>query len=208
VPANLLYLTKQDCATHYPDWRQSLRAVAASSRLIFRSAPSRLFRYRRFGAQLGKYGVDKFCRRLSGYGTLYNGRLMPCCCKVVKDNDPAILLLGASVQGKDCRPALPRNWRLVWQRIVRMLRLPMATFSSETHVCRKCFGEIVTNVIRRWLLCVPMFFPQSKTRKPERLLKWTRRRCSVYQKQILEVRKIQCKVDLTEANCIVSGAAV
>src|SRR5674536_337370 len=92
--------------------------------------------------------------------------------KVVKDNDPAILLMGASVQGKDLS-----------SRVAAKLATGLATDCTDVKIADgkllavrpmyagKCFGEIVTNSNPAMASLRPNVFPQSKTRKPELLLK-------------------------------------
>ena len=96
-------------------------------------------------AELGKYGVDKVFvadnPALEPYTTDAHAAAVA---KAVKDNDPSILLLGASTQGKDLSA-----------RLVGKLATGMATDCTDVKIADgkllairpmyagKCFGEVV-----------------------------------------------------------------
>jgi len=73
--------------------------------------------------ELGQYGADRVLvaddPRLDPYTT---DAYVSVVSQLVKANDPALLLMGASVQGKDSREDCPRDLMRAWLRIVRPLR--------------------------------------------------------------------------------------
>lgn len=160
-------------------------------------------------AELGKYGVDK----------VYVGDspvLEPCIseahaaviAKVVKDNDPAILLMGASVQGKDLAA-----------RVAAKLATGLATDCTEVKIADgkfvatrpmyagKCFGEVISTAAPAMASLRPNVFPAAENAKAGAVVKVdVAIDAASIKSKILEVQKdTSGKVDLTEANIIVSG---
>jgi electron transfer flavoprotein alpha subunit len=160
-------------------------------------------------AQLGKYGVDKVfvgdSPAMEPYITEAHAAVVA---KVVKDNDPAILLLGASVQGKDLS-----------SRVAAKLATGLATDCTDVKIADgkllavrpmyagKCFGEIVTNSSPAMASLRPNVFPAVENAKAGAVVKVDAAvDAASIKSKILEVQKdTSGKVDLTEANCIVSG---
>ena len=160
-------------------------------------------------AQLGKYGVDKVfvgdSPAMEPYITEAHAVVVA---KVVKDNDPAILLMGASVQGKDLS-----------SRVAAKLATGLATDCTDVKIADgkllairpmyagKCFGEIVTNSNPAMASLRPNVFPAVENAKAGTVVKVDAAvDAAQIKSKILEVQKdTSGKVDLTEANCIVSG---
>jgi len=160
-------------------------------------------------AQLGKYGVDKVfvgdSPAMEPYITEAHAAVVA---KVVKDNDPAILLMGASVQGKDLS-----------SRVAAKLATGLATDCTDVKIADgkllairpmyagKCFGEIVTNSNPAMASLRPNVFPAVENAKAGTVVKVDAAvDAAQIKSKILEVQKdTSGKVDLTEANCIVSG---
>src|ERR1035437_1001996 len=160
-------------------------------------------------AQLGKYGVDKVfvgdSPAMEPYITEARAAVVA---KVVKDNDPAILLMGASVQGKDLS-----------SRVAAKLATGLATDCTDVKIADgkllgvrpmdagKCFGEIVTNSNPAMASLRPNVFPAVENAKAGTVVKVDAAvDAAQIKSKILEVQKdTSGKVDLTEANCIVSG---
>ena len=160
-------------------------------------------------AQLGKYGVDKVfvgdSPAMEPYITEAHAAVVA---KVVKDNDPAILLLGASVQGKDLS-----------SRVAAKLATGLATDCTDVKIADgkllairpmyagKCFGEIVTNSNPAMASLRPNVFPAVENAKAGAVVKVDAAvDAASIKSKILEVQKdTSGKVDLTEANVIVSG---
>jgi len=160
-------------------------------------------------AQLGKYGVDKVfvgdSPAMEPYITEAHAAVVA---KVVKDNDPAILLMGASVQGKDLS-----------SRVAAKLATGLATDCTDVKIADgkllairpmyagKCFGEIVTNSNPAMASLRPNVFPAVENAKAGAVVKVDAAVDAVSIKsKVLEVQKdTSGKVDLTEANVIVSG---
>ncbi|HPK53333.1 MAG TPA: electron transfer flavoprotein subunit alpha/FixB family protein [Smithellaceae bacterium] len=160
-------------------------------------------------AQLGKYGVDKVyvgdSPLLDPYITEAHAMAAA---KIIKENDPAILLLGASVQGKDLAA-----------RLAGKLATGLATDCTDVKIADgkllavrpmyagKCFGEIVTGVHPQMASLRPNVFPIVENAKAGQVVKFDPAvDAAQIKSKILEVQKdTSGKVDLTEANVIVSG---
>ena len=159
--------------------------------------------------QLGKYGVDKVYAAddpaLEPYTTDAHAVAVA---KVVKENDPAILLLGASTQGKDLSG-----------RLVGKLATGLATDCTDVKIADgkllavrpmyagKCFGEITISSFPQMATLRPNVFPAVENAKAGTVVKFDPALAAGQLKtKILEVQKdMGGKVDLTEANIIVSG---
>ena len=160
-------------------------------------------------AQLGKYGVDKVyvgdSPVLEPYITEAHAAAVA---KIVKENDPAILLLGASVQGKDLSA-----------RLAGKLATGLATDCTDVKIADgkllairpmyagKCFGEIVINTTPQMASLRPNVFPIVESAKTAQTIKFDPAvDAAQIKSKVLEVQKdTSGKVDLTEANVIVSG---
>ena len=159
--------------------------------------------------QLGKYGVDKVfvadSPALEPYTTDAHAAAVA---KIVKENDPAILLLGASTQGKDLSA-----------RLVGKLATGMATDCTDVKIADgkllairpmyagKCFGEVVFSTFPQMASLRPNVFPMVENAKAGAVVKFDPALDAGQLKtKVLEVQKdTSGKVDLTEANIIVSG---
>ena len=158
-------------------------------------------------AELGKYGVDKVFvgdnAAMEPYITEAHAAVVA---KVVKENDPAILLLGASVQGKDLS-----------SRVAAKLATGLATDCTDVKLdggqfvairpmyAGKCFGEIVTGSTPAMASLRPNVFPAAENAKAGAVVK-VDAAVDAQKSKVLEVQKdTSGKVDLTEANVIVSG---
>ena len=160
-------------------------------------------------AQLGKYGVDKVFvadnPALEPYTTDAHAAAVA---KVVKENDPAILLLGASTQGKDLSG-----------RLAGKLATGLATDCTDVKIADgrllairpmyagKCFGEIAISSFPQMATLRPNVFPALENEKAGEVVKFDPALDAAQLKtKILEVQKdASGKVDLTEANIVVSG---
>ena len=160
-------------------------------------------------AQLGKYGVDKVfvgdSPAMEPYITEAHAAVVA---KIVKENDPAILLLGASVQGKDLS-----------SRVAAKLATGLATDCTDVKIADgkllavrpmyagKCFGEIVTSGSPAMASLRPNVFPAVENAKAGTVVKVDAAvDAASIKSKVLEVQKdTSGKVDLTEANVIVSG---
>ena len=159
--------------------------------------------------QLGKYGVDKVfvadSPALEPYTTDAHAAAVA---KIVKENDPSILLLGASTQGKDLSA-----------RLVGKLATGMATDCTDVKIADgkllairpmyagKCFGEVVFSTFPQMASLRPNVFPMVENVKAGAVVKYDPALDAGQLKtKVLEVQKdTSGKVDLTEANIIVSG---
>jgi electron transfer flavoprotein alpha subunit len=159
--------------------------------------------------QLGKYGVDKVFvadgPALEPYTTDAHAAAVA---KIVKENDPSILLLGASTQGKDLSA-----------RLVGKLATGMATDCTDVKIADgkllairpmyagKCFGEVVFSTFPQMASLRPNVFPMVENAKAGAVVKFDPALDAGQLKtKVLEVQKdTSGKADLTEANIIVSG---
>jgi electron transfer flavoprotein alpha subunit len=159
--------------------------------------------------QLGKYGVDKVFvadnPALEPYTTDAHAQAVA---KVVKENDPAILLLGASTQGKDLSG-----------RLVGKLATGLATDCTDVKIADgkllairpmyagKCFGEIAISSFPQMATLRPNVFAAVENPKAGAVVKFDPALDAGQLKtKVLEIQKdASGKVDLTEANIVVSG---
>ena len=159
--------------------------------------------------QLGKYGVDKVFvadnPALEPYTTDAHALAVA---KVVKENDPAILLLGASTQGKDLSG-----------RLVGKLATGLATDCTDVKIADgkllairpmyagKCFGEIAISSFPQMATLRPNVFAAVEMPKAGAVVKFDPALDAGQLKtKVLEIQKdTSGKVDLTEANIVVSG---
>jgi electron transfer flavoprotein alpha subunit len=159
--------------------------------------------------QLGKYGVDRVFvadnPALEPYTTDAHAAAVA---KVVRENDPAILLLGASTQGKDLSG-----------RLVGKLATGMATDCTDVKIvdgrllavrpmyAGKCFGEITIASNPQMATLRPNVFAATENLKAGAVVKFDPGLDAGQLKtKVIEVQKdTSGKVDLTEANIIVSG---
>jgi electron transfer flavoprotein alpha subunit len=160
-------------------------------------------------AQLGKYGVDKVyvgdSPALEPYITEAHAAATA---KIIKENDPAIVLLGASVQGKDLSA-----------RLAGKLATGLATDCIDVKIADgkllairpmyagKCFGEVITSATPQMASLRPNVFAMAENAKAAAVTKFDPAiDAAQIKSKILEVQKdTSGKVDLTEANVIVSG---
>jgi electron transfer flavoprotein alpha subunit len=158
-------------------------------------------------AELGKFGVDKVFvgdnAALEPYVTEAHAQVVA---KILKDNDAAIALFGASVQGKDLSA-----------RVAAKLAGGLATDCTDVKIdggkfvavrpmyAGKCFGEVVFNTTPAMASLRPNVFAAVENAKAAAVTKVDVAVDGVKSK-VLEVQKdTSGKVDLTEANVIVSG---
>jgi electron transfer flavoprotein alpha subunit len=160
-------------------------------------------------AQLGKYGVDKVFvgdgPAMEPYITEAHAAVVA---KIVKENDPAIVLMGASVQGKDLSA-----------RVAAKLATGLATDCTDIKIADgklvatrpmyagKCYGEVITGSFPQMASLRPNVFPAAENAKAGTVVKVDAAvDAASIKSKVLEVQKdTSGKVDLTEANCIVSG---
>jgi electron transfer flavoprotein alpha subunit len=160
-------------------------------------------------AQLGKYGVDKVFvadnPALEPYTTDAHAAAVA---KAVKENDPSILLLGASTQGKDLSA-----------RLVGKLATGMATDCTDVKIADgkllairpmyagKCFGEVVVTGMPQMASLRPNVFTIVENAKAGAVVKFDPALDAAQLKtKVLEVQKEAAgKIDVSEANIIVSG---
>jgi len=158
-------------------------------------------------AELGKFGVDKVFvgdnAALEPYVTEAHAQVVA---KILKDNDAAIALFGASVQGKDLSA-----------RVAAKLAGGLATDCTDVKIdggkmvavrpmyAGKCFGEVVFNTTPAMASLRPNVFAAVENAKAAAVTKVDVAVDGIKSK-VLEVQKdTSGKVDLTEANIIVSG---
>jgi len=158
-------------------------------------------------AGLGKFGVDKVFvgdnAALEPYITEAHAQVVA---KILKDNDAAIALFGASVQGKDLSA-----------RVAAKLAGGLATDCTDVKIdggklvavrpmyAGKCFGEVIFNTTPAMASLRPNVFAAVENAKGAAVIK-VDVAVDAPKSKVLEVQKdTSGKVDLTEANIIVSG---
>jgi len=160
-------------------------------------------------AELGKYGVDKVYvadnPALEPYTTDAHAAAIA---KIVKENDPAILLLAASAQGKDLSPSL-----------VGKLATGMATDCTDVKIdggklvavrpmyAGKCFGEVVIDTFPQMASLRPNVFTIVEGAKAGEVVKFDAGLdAGALKTKVAEIQKeASGKIDVAEANIIVSG---
>ncbi len=160
-------------------------------------------------SQLGKYGVDKvFVGENALLDPYTTDAHATAAAKVVKENDPAILLLGASVQGKDLSA-----------RLAGKLATGLATDCTDAKIvdgrllairpmyAGKCYGEVAVASNPQMATLRPNVFPAVEAAKSGQVVKFDAGLDPAkLRTKVAEVQKDAAgKVDLTEANVIVSG---
>jgi electron transfer flavoprotein alpha subunit len=160
-------------------------------------------------AELGKYGVDKvYVADNAIFEPYTTDAHAAAIAKVVKENDPSILLLGSSAQGKDLSA-----------RLAGKLATGLATDCLEVKIANgkmlairpmyagKCFAEVVTVSFPQMASLRPNVFPIVESAKAGEVIKFDPAIDPGQLKtKVLEVQKdTSGKADLTEANVIVSG---
>jgi electron transfer flavoprotein alpha subunit len=158
-------------------------------------------------AELGKFGVDKVFvgdnAALEPYVTEAHAQVVA---KILKDNDASIALFGASVQGKDLSA-----------RVAAKLAGGLATDCTDVKIdggklvairpmyAGKCFGEVAFNTTPAMASLRPNVFAAVENAKAAAVTK-VDVAVDAPKSKVLEVQKdTSGKVDLTEANIIVSG---
>ena len=158
-------------------------------------------------AELGKFGVDKVFvgdnAALEPYVTEAHAQVVA---KILKDNDAAIALFGASVQGKDLSA-----------RVAAKLAGGLATDCTDVKIdggklvavrpmyAGKCFADVVFNTTPAMASLRPNVFPAVENAKAGAVTK-VDVAVDAQKSKVLEVQKdTSGKVDLTEATIIVSG---
>ena len=160
-------------------------------------------------AELGKYGVDKIYvadnPALEPYTTDAHAIAVA---KIVKEKDPAILLLAASVQGKDLAA-----------RLVGKLATGLATDCTGLKIeggkliavrpmyAGKCFGEVAFEAAPAMASLRPNVFPIVENAKAGAVEKFDPALdAGQIKTKVAEIAKdASGKIELTEANIIVSG---
>lgn len=158
-------------------------------------------------AELAKYGVDKVYvadnAALEPYTTDAHATAVA---KIVKENDPAILFLGASAQGKDLSASL-----------VGKLATGMATDCTDVKIvdgkllavrpmyAGKCFGEIVIDAFPQMASLRPNVFPIVECAKAGEVVKFDAGLGAATTKVAEVLKEAAGKIDVAEANIIVSG---
>jgi len=160
-------------------------------------------------SELGKYGIDKvYVADNAVFEPYTTDAHAAAVAKIVKENDPSILLLGASTQGKDLSA-----------RLVGKLATGMATDCVDLQIvdgkmaarrpmyAGKCYGEVMTSSFPQMASLRPNVFPAVENTKAAEVIKFDAGiDAGQLKTKVLEIQKdTSGKVDLTEANIIVSG---
>ena len=159
--------------------------------------------------ELAKYGVDKvYVADDAVFADYTTDGYSTAVAKVVQENDPAVLLLAASVQGKDLSAAL-----------VGKLATGMATDCTELKTdggkmvavrpmyAGKAFGEVVVDSFPQMASLRPNVFPMAENAKAGEVVKFDAGvSADSLKTKVLETQEdASGKIELTEANIIISG---
>ncbi len=159
--------------------------------------------------ELGKYGVDKvYLADNAMFADYTTDAYSAAVANVVKENDASILLLAASVQGKDLS-----------SRLVGKLATGMASDCTEVKISKgkllairpmyagKCFGEIAVESYPQMASLRPKVFAAVEKPKAGEVVKFDPGiAADALKTRVLETQKDKSgKIDLTEADIIVSG---
>ena len=159
--------------------------------------------------ELGRYGVDKvYVTDQPIFEPYTTDAHAAAIVQLVKEHEPAILLLGASSQGKDLSAHL-----------VGRLKTGMATDCTDLKIvdgrlrairpmyAGKCFGEVAINTLPQMASLRPNVFSVVESAREAVIVKFDPGISPDQLKtKILEVRKTtNGKADLTEATIVVSG---
>ena len=159
--------------------------------------------------ELGKYGVDKvYVADAPVFANYTTDAYAAAVAKVVKENDPAILLCASSVLGKDLS-----------SRLAGTLATGLASDCTELKIADgkliavrpmyagKCFGQVVTSSFPQMASLRPNVFPVKENAKAGAVVKFDAGVSDADVKaKTVEVQKdASGKMELTEADVIVSG---
>lgn len=159
--------------------------------------------------ELAKYGVDKvYVADDAVFADYTTDGYSAAVAKVVKENDASILLLSASVQGKDLSAAL-----------VGKLATGMASDCTDLKIAGgkmvavrpmyagKAFGEVVVESFPQMASLRPNVFPIVENAKAGETVKFDAGvSADSLKTKVLETQKdASGKIELTEANIIISG---
>ena len=162
-----------------------------------------------FAPELAKYGVDKvYVADDAMFADYTTDAYSEAVAKVVKENDASILLLSASVQGKDLS-----------SRLVGKLATGMASDCTDVKIADgkllairpmyagKVFGEIVIESYPQMASLRPKVFAAVENARAGEVVKFDAGiAADALKTKVLETQKdASGKVDLTEADIIVSG---
>ena len=160
-------------------------------------------------AELGKYGVDKVYvadnAALEPYTTDAHAAAVA---KIVKEKDPAILLLAASVQGKDLSSRLAGKLATGLATDCTALRIDGGKLVAiRPMYAGKCFGEIMTSSFPQMATLRPNVFAIVESAKAGAVEKYDPALDPAQLKtKVADFQKdVSGKIELTEANIIVSG---
>lgn len=159
--------------------------------------------------ELGKYGVDKvYVADNAMFEPYTTDAHAIAVAKIVKEKDPAILLLGASAQGKDLSSRLVGKLATGMATDCTALRLEGGKLVAiRPMYAGKCFGEVMISSFPQMASLRPNVFAAAENAKAGAVEKFDAGiDASQLKTKVLEVQKeTSGKVDLTEANFIVSG---
>ena len=159
--------------------------------------------------ELGKYGVDKiYVADNAVFEPYTTDAYTAAVAKIVKEKDPAILLMAASSQGKDLAARLAGKLATGLATDCTALKLEGGKMIAVRPMyAGKCYGEIAVSSFPQMASLRPNVFPAVENAKAGAVEKFDAGvDASQVKAKVVEVQKeTSGKVDLTEANVIVSG---
>lgn len=159
--------------------------------------------------ELAKYGVDKvYVADDAIFADYTTDAYSAAVAKVVKENDPSILLLAASVQGKDLSAALAGKLATGMASDCTDLKIEGGKMVAVRPMyAGKAFGEVVVESYPQMASLRPNVFPVVENAKAGAVTKFDAAiPADALKTKVLETQQdASGKIELTEANIIISG---
>jgi len=159
--------------------------------------------------ELAKYGVDKvYVADDAVFADYTTDGYSAAVAKVVKENDGSILLLSASVQGKDLSAALAGKLATGMASDCTDLKIAGGKMVAVRPMyAGKAFGEVVVESFPQMASLRPNVFPIVESAKAGETVKFEAGvSADSLKTKVLETQKdASGKIELTEANIIISG---
>ena len=159
--------------------------------------------------ELAKYGVDKvYLADDAVFADYTTDAYSAAVAKVVKENDPSILLLGSSVQGKDLSASLAGKLATGMASDCTDLKIADGKMVAiRPMYAGKAFGEVVVDSYPQMASLRPNVFPIVENAKAGEVVKFDAGvSADALKTKVLETQEdASGKIELTEANIIISG---
>jgi electron transfer flavoprotein alpha subunit len=159
--------------------------------------------------ELGKYGVDRvYVADDAAFEQYTTDVYSAAVAKLIKENNPSILLLAASVQGKDLSSRLVGKLATgMASDCVDLKIVDGSLVATRPMFAGKCYAEVTILTTPQMASLRPNLFPTVENEKAAEVVKFDPAIDAAGLKtKVLEVQKdTSGRVDLTEADIVVSG---